>query len=227
MTLPTVIAWFYFQVLSRGDGTANPWQQATYVGGKIIQFPFPFLFVWLVTRKWPQVGPWHRKGLVPAVAFGILVLATILGFYHLVLRDGWLLEPLARAVQVKLAEFNVNDPFRFAILAAFIVFFHSLLEEYYWRWFVFGWLRKLIPLWPAIVVSSLGFMAHHVVVLNAYFPDRFLAAVVPYSLGVAAGGGVWAWLYQRYDSLLGPWMSHLIVDAALMAIGWELLKQPV
>jgi membrane protease YdiL (CAAX protease family) len=104
-----------------------------------------------------------------------------------------------------------------------VVVIHSLLEEYYWRWFVFGRLRHLLPLAPAVVLSSLAFMAHHVIVLNYYFPGHFFGLVVPLSLGVAIGGGVWALLYERTGSIYSPWLSHLIVDAAIFGIGWDLL----
>ena len=73
-------------------------------------------------------------------------------------------------------------------MALFISVFHSLLEEYYWRWFVFGRLERSLPLAAAIGISSLAFMAHHVFVLAYYFPGRFWSAAVPFSLCVAAGG---------------------------------------
>jgi membrane protease YdiL (CAAX protease family) len=33
----------------------------------------------------------------------------------------------------------------------------------------------------------------------------------------------WAWLYDRTGSLLGPWMSHLIIDAGIFWVGYELI----
>jgi membrane protease YdiL (CAAX protease family) len=113
---------------------------------------------------------------------------------------------------------------KYVALAVFYSLAHSLLEEYYWRWFVFGQLRRLLPLWPAIVVSAVGFMAHHVLVLSLYFgwwtwPTMLLSAAV------AAGGGFWAWLYDRSGSLLGPWLSHLLIDAGIFFVGFHLVRQ--
>jgi uncharacterized protein len=70
---------------------------------------------------------------------------------------------------------------------------HSLLEEYYWRWFVFGQLHRLIALWPAIMISALAFMGHHVVVLGVYLTETPRVAWI-ISAAVAIGGGFWAWL---------------------------------
>jgi membrane protease YdiL (CAAX protease family) len=123
----------------------------------------------------------------------------------------------------KLEQLGMDSPAGYVLLAAFLTVIHSLLEEYYWRWFVFGWLRRQVPLPTAIMVSSLGFMAHHVIILAVFLPGYFLSAVVPFSLCVAGGGAFWAWLYDRTGSLYAPWVSHLLVDAAIMAVGYELL----
>jgi membrane protease YdiL (CAAX protease family) len=74
----------------------------------------------------------------------------------------------------------------------------------------------------AIVLSGLAFMAHHVFILYVYMPGYFLTAVVPFSLCVAGGGVVWAWLYDRSGSLYAPWLSHAVVDAGLFVIGYDL-----
>jgi membrane protease YdiL (CAAX protease family) len=62
-----------------------------------------------------------------------------------------------------------------------------------------------------------------VIVLAVYLPDQFWIAAVPFSLAVAGGGIVWAWLYERTRSLYAPWVSHALIDAALMAIGYAML----
>jgi membrane protease YdiL (CAAX protease family) len=43
-------------------------------------------------------------------------------------------------------------------------------------------------------------------------------------LGIAIGGAAWAWVYDRSKSLYGPWLSHLIVDAAIFWIGFDLVR---
>ena len=123
-------------------------------------------------------------------------------------------------MQEKIADLGLDAGWKFAALGVFYSLVHSLLEEYYWRWFVFDQLKRLIPLWWAMVISSIGFMAHHVLVVGEFFgwgsPLTWLL-----SLAVATGGVFWAWLYHRSDSLLGPWLSHLLVDAAIFGIGYD------
>ena len=45
-----------------------------------------------------------------------------------------------------------------------------------------------------------------------------------FSLGIAVGGAVWAWIYDRTGSLVAPWISHMIVDAGIFALGYFLIK---
>ncbi len=110
----------------------------------------------------------------------------------------------------------------FMAVALFYSLCHSGLEEYYWRWFVFRHLNLRWNVAAATVVSSLGFMAHHVLVLARYFgwasPLTYLLA-----LCVATGGVIWAVLYRRFGTLLGPWLSHAFVDAAIFAIAYQMV----
>ena len=85
------------------------------------------------------------------------------------------------------------------------------------------WLRRYTPLAVAVALSALAFTAHHTILLGDYFPGRFWLLAVPLSVGVAIGGAVWAWIYERTGSLDAPWISHIVVDAALMAIGWAMI----
>jgi membrane protease YdiL (CAAX protease family) len=162
-------------------------------------------------------------GLRLGLAFGVAVGGSMLVLYFGFLRETFIGWGVADRVRAKLQEFGGATPMTFFAFAAFLCMAHSLLEEYYWRWFLFRRLRLLLPLNLAIVVSSLAFTAHHIIVLDAYLPDHFLVAVVPFSLSVTVGGAVWAWLYARTGSVYSAWLSHAFVDAAIMILGYDLV----
>jgi len=42
-------------------------------------------------------------------------------------------------------------------------------------------------------------------------------------MGVAVGGGVWAWLYGRSGNFVAVWVSHAIIDMGLFIIGYDLI----
>lgn len=226
MVLPTVTAWVYFIVLSptvAAESQPNPYLQTAYACSKVIQFGLPVAWMWFAERSALRFRKPDRQGIRIGVAFGLAAAAFALGLYYGVLRDLPLFRDTPARLRSKVAEFGLSTPAGYVALAAFIAVAHAALEEYYWRWFVFGRLRRFVPFGVAAVVAGLAFMGHHVLVLGVYFPGWFWSAVVPFSLAIAVGGMFWAWLYNRTGSLAGPWVSHVLVDCAVMAIGYDLL----
>jgi hypothetical protein len=219
---PTLAAWLYF-VAFAGQGPA---MRLVFAGSKVFQACFPVLWLGAVRRQRLRPGPASSRGLVIGLAFGLVVLAATYASYELYLKRSQYLGGAAPAIGGKLAEIGIDTPAAFLATALFISVVHSLFEEYYWRWFVFGQLRRWLGLWPAVVLSGIGFALHHVVVLAVYIgPEHFWTAVLTLSAAVALGGMFWAWLYARSGSLLGPWLGHLLVDAGLMWIGFDLCRE--
>jgi membrane protease YdiL (CAAX protease family) len=220
MALPTLLTWLYFVALATGE--ANPLQQAAYAAGKVAQFGWPVLAAWWLDRAFPRPSRPHFRGLLLGLAFGLLVAGGMFCLYFALLRGSEVLADTSRRVTDKLVELGLTSLSAYLLFGVFLSVFHSLFEEYYWRWFVFGRLRRLLPLAPALVLAALAFAAHHVLVLHIYFPGRFFSAVLPFSLCIAAGGVAWGWLYERTGSIYSCWLSHALVDLAIMVIGYDL-----
>jgi len=217
MLLPTVATLFYFVVLS-----GSPWMKGVYFGSKVVQFAFPLVWVLAVQRR--QVRPTRpdpqsiRRGMI----VGGLIVAVGLAAYFGYLKHSPLLERAPELIRAKIDDMGLTGPTMYIAFALFLSIPHSLLEEYYWRWFVFGQLRRVSPFRTALLLSSLGFMAHHVIVIHQFLQQGWLVTMF-FSLCVAFGGGLWAWLYERDRSLYGPWVSHLLVDCGIMYIGYDLI----
>ena len=128
----------------------------------------------------------------------------------------------AALIATKATALGMGNPWRFVAGAVLLSSLHALLEEYYWRWFLFGGLRRFMPLPVAVAVSSLAFTAHHVILLASFFGGLTLPTVL-FSLCVAVGGAAWAWIYHRSGSLLGPWLSHALIDAGIFVVGFDIL----
>ncbi|OAI50484.1 hypothetical protein AYO44_05665 [Planctomycetaceae bacterium SCGC AG-212-F19] len=223
MLWPTVAAVGYFVGLASEEGTAgapNAAFQACYTVSKVIQFALPVLWLGFWQGQKLRPGRPTFAGLWFGVVFGGLVAGTIIGIYFGFLRDTFLFHVMGPKLRAKLADYGAATPLRFALLGSFITLLHSLLEEYYWRWFVFGELKRVISVGAAIVSSSFAFMAHHVVVLLTYVPNVFF--VLALCLGIAVGGMVWAWMYNRWGSIWSVWLSHLLIDAAAIIVGFDI-----
>src|SRR5262245_38073294 len=211
MSFPAVMAWLYFVLFAQETGERNLALVASFAAGKVVQFGLPVLYVWWFEPARLRLLLPSRKGVRVGLIFGLTIAAAIFALYFGWLKDNPLLTGAPGKIHHKLAEFGLASPVGFLGMAIFVCIVHSLMEEYYWRWFVFDSLRKYTSLWPAIIVSSLAFMAHHVIVLAVYFPQQVWTLAVPFSLAVAVGGGVWAWIFERGRSLVAPWISHVLI----------------
>ena len=238
LILPSFVTWLYFVVLAESPSV---WQQTAYSIGKAAQFLFPLLVVgWLGIRlPWPvrqsdnrteadaTNGPetvsGHRSWWVGGMIFGLVVGGVMTAIFILGIEPSPLGEHMKREVTAKVSRFGIDQGWQFVLLGIFYSLVHSGLEEYYWRWFVFRLLNGWIRFWPAVIISAAGFMAHHVLLLATFFGwDHPLTYA--FSLAVGVGGGVWAVLYARTRSLGAPWLSHLLVDAAIFSIGYWIVR---
>jgi membrane protease YdiL (CAAX protease family) len=219
LVYPSLATLVYFILLA--DYSASV-QQTTFGVVKTIQFLWPIAWVWSIER--PRLIRPTASGMGFGVAFGLAVFAAMLALYFLLLKPSGLLDAAADEVRKKVAGFGVDSLEKYVLMAALYATSHAFLEEYYWRWFVFGQLRLPSSVGSAIVISSVGFMAHHVLVLGFYF-GWLSPATLLFSLAVAVGGAVWAWLYHTSRSLYAPWLSHMIVDAAIFAVGYDMVHR--
>jgi CAAX protease family protein len=220
---PLVMALFYFVIITP-DGDMDPALGVAFGVGKSIQFLFPIVYVWWFERERIGFAMPTWRGIPFGVCFAFFVAVGMFVLYFSFVKD----IPAVSAdtpvrIHEKIKQFHANSLAGFIRLALGISVVHSLAEEYYWRWFVFGQMRRHVTTTAAIVLSSIGFMLHHIVVLYVYFPGHFWTLAMPFSICVAIGGGFWAWLYARSGSLYGPWLSHCLIDSAIMGVGYVML----
>ncbi|MFO7907099.1 MAG: CPBP family intramembrane glutamic endopeptidase [Planctomycetota bacterium] len=223
LAYPTVLTMVYFVALADFPAFV---QQAAYAGGKVFQFGFPAVYVVCLGHGKPRWSRPSAQGVAVGLGFGIVVLVAMLLLYYCWLKSSMHAQVLQPRVVRKIKDLGLDTWGKYAATGVFYALIHSLLEEYYWRWFVFGQLRGRAGVPVSIVISSLGFMAHHVVLLATFLGWNSLLA---YGMagGVGIGGAVWAWIYARSGTLLAPWLSHAVVDAAIFWIGFDLGRDAI
>ena len=190
--------------------------QVTYGATKVFTLVYPLCFVgWkqLFTQR-PKVN-WKKASAV-GMGSGLLICGA--GVLLMLSPVGDMIRAGAGPIQEKGELLGFTE--HFLLFAVFISLFHSALEEYYWRGFVFGKLRGRVGLWTSHILAALAFAAHHLVVTWQFF-DPPLAIFLAFC--VAVGGFLWTLLYQRQGTLLGCWLSHLCVDVLLMVVGYQLI----
>jgi membrane protease YdiL (CAAX protease family) len=196
----------------------HPVAKGVYGATKLFTLVYPLCFVgWqriLIAR--PKEAWWR----IAVVGLGSGLVISLAGFLLMASPVGELVREGADAVREKAEALGFAQ--NFLLFAIFVSLFHSALEEFYWRGFVFGRLRERFGVTISHIFAGLAFAAHHLVVTWQYFPP-FLAIAL--AACVAVGGIIWTILYQRQGTLLGCWLSHLCVDVFLMFIGYQLIFQ--
>ncbi|MDA7906041.1 CPBP family intramembrane metalloprotease [bacterium] len=237
IAFPTLVTLVYFEWLE--DANAQ-FQQIAFAIGKIIQFGFPLVWVWLWYRNrlrtfspfakdtpekidTPSDHHWaskHANGI--GVVFGLLVVIAMFGIYLFLIKGTELGNQFSILVQEKVIDMGIENYWQYIAVGIFYALCHSFLEEYYWRWFVFDLLKKFVRPEFAMIISGLGFMAHHVVLLGAFF--AWSGTTYLLSICIAIGGVFWAWQYDKTDRLMAPWLSHMIVDAGIFSLGYLIVQ---
>jgi membrane protease YdiL (CAAX protease family) len=220
LLFPTLVAWVYFILLANAPAGL---QRVVYAVGKVIQFAFPVYWVWRVERR-RIIRPFSARGTGIGIATGAVVVATMFALYFLWLQPSTVFQLAGDRIRTRIASIGIDSRTSFAAVGLFYVLMHSGFEEYYWRWFVFRGLRERFGFLGSTLVSSLGFMSHHVLVLGLYF-GALSPATALFSAAVAIGGAIWAWVYEKCDSLVGPWISHALVDAGIFIVGYDIARE--
>jgi membrane protease YdiL (CAAX protease family) len=160
----------------------------------------------------------HLRSIPLGLLIGVAISAGTLGIAWLS-PLGKVVTAAAPAISEKIAGLGFAN--HFLLLALGISIVNSAMEEYYWRWFVFGNLRHVIKLPLAHLVAALAFTSHHIIVTTQFFSLGFALFTCA---GVFTGGLIWSHLYQRQKSILGTWVCHILVDLAIFAVAWKAIS---
>ncbi|NNC88910.1 MAG: CPBP family intramembrane metalloprotease [Akkermansiaceae bacterium] len=218
LVVPFFGALFYFVWFSD-----TPAGQPAYVATKLFTLVYPLFFLARtglggLTRREDRASRWPSWPLVVVTGLGSGVLIAIAGGLLMLTPLGDAVRGGAAAVSGKVEALGFKE--HFILFAVFISLIHSALEEYYWRWFLYGHLRRKVGRWAGHGIAAAGFAAHHLIVLLQYFPP-WLAIFL--TVCVALGGLIWTLVYEWQGTVLGCWLSHLGVDVFLMIIGFQMM----
>ncbi len=216
MILPFLGALVYFVFAGGGNLT-----KIAYSATKLFTFVWPVIAVIFILKqklKWPRLKESHHWKTLP---LGVLVGAGIVGLMFLLMQTslGAQVKSSATTMREAVGEFGLTQS-NYWLFAVFLSVCHSLLEEYYWRWFVFGGLHQMVSPGWAHVLAGIAFMGHHIIVLLQYFPVPLTLFLC---LMIGVGGVIWSWMYMRQGSLMGAWIAHMIVDFGALWIGYQLI----
>ena len=193
-----------------------PVGQGSFAASKVWLLAFPLLWCTLVERSRLAFPRPRAAGMTAGVVSGVVIAGAIVAGY-LALGDH-LIDP--EVVREELGKVGFDSPAFYIPLAVYWCLVNSLLEEYVWRWFVFSQCARLWSLRPAAAMAGFFFTLHHIVALQVYL-DALAVAIC--ATGVWIGGTTWSWIYGRWKNIWAAWVSHVLADIAVFAIGYVLL----
>lgn len=200
------------------------WAKVGFGVAKILLMAAPVVWLIAVEKSWPRIPPFKNllwgKGIIAAHVSGVLIFATIAIVYYV---GNSAID--TSHFRHKIVQMGLSNLWIYLVGALYWCTANSLLEEYFWRWFIYQRLREIFSSsswWAAVAIGLCGllFTAHHVVALRVYFswPITLLAC-----LGVFAGGVVWSLLYWTYNNIYACYVSHVYADVIIFYVGYELI----
>ena len=215
MVVPFAASLLYFVLFSE-----YLFARVIYGAAKAFTVVWPVIALWFIFRSsLPRVdlrAARHWKAIPLGLLTGAAIALLIWVAMHTSL--GGIVAESARTIQGKARELGIMEYFWPLVL--FLSFVNSLVEEYYWRWFLFGNLRRVLPAAPAHALAAVAFASHHVVITTQFLPFSWGLLVGAF---VGLGGLLWSVMYARQQTIAGVWVSHIIADLAIMVIGYNLL----
>jgi membrane protease YdiL (CAAX protease family) len=196
----------------------GPVGQALYGLAKLWIALLPLVWVLAVERARPSLRfrPAAQRAWGEGLAVGLALAAGLFGLWfagaaQLLDVDG---------LRAALARAGVTDGAEYLAVALWITLVNSALEEYVWRWFVGERAARLVGPRAGVPLAAACFTLHHVVVFGLQGGATF--ALIG-GAAVFGAGCLWSWLVARHGALGPAWLSHVLVDAAGLWIGWQLL----
>lgn len=175
----------------------------------------PLLLTW-VCRLMPakEIFRFRKQGFGVALGLGLGIYALILGGWA-ILRNWIDFSGIADSLTSNAGVTKEN----FLYVSLYVSFANSLLEEFFFRGFVFGNLKQNRKF--AYLFSAAAFSLYHVAMMIGWFDWWLLVLVLA---GLFVGGLIFNWLNEKQDCIYVSWLTHMFANFAINTIGFILLN---
>lgn len=156
-----------------------------------------------------------KKGIKTAFALGAGIYAVILGGYF-ILSEAIDFSNIASSLSANAGVTREN----FIFVSLYISFINSLLEEFFFRGFVFLNLKNTSGRKTAYFISALAFAVYHTAMMTGWF-NVFVFVLMLFGLFV--GGIIFNILNEKQGSIYTSWFVHMFANFAINTVGFILL----
>lgn len=156
----------------------------------------------------------RKKGMIHAILLALGVYIFILGCYFTI---GNFFD-FSKVTGALNENVGVNKE-NFVFVAIYISFINSLLEEFFFRGFVFMNLRNMANRKIAYLVSSFAFAIYHVAMMSGWF-SIWLFLLLLTALVVA--GVIFNRLNEKQGNIYTSWFVHMFANFSINTVGFIL-----
>lgn len=190
----------------------------TKVGVKFFLFAlFPTIYILWTKENFLKESIKNREKITKinlSTILGIVVFLVIIIVY-IIVKQNIDIDVLIDEFESKY-KINKNNIIFFGLYLAFI---NSLLEEFFFRGFIFLNLKKLNLKKLAYIISSTAFAIYHVANIQNWFSVGLFLFI---TVGLFIGGIIFNYLDDKQNTFLNSWFVHISADLAIVIIGFRL-----
>jgi len=159
-----------------------------------------------------------KKLFIPQKKDFILALCLGIGVYLIVMIAYFIFQNFIDFNGIKdslTSGIGVNGD-NFILVAIYISFINSLLEEFFFRGYAFIILKQEVGSKIAYIFSALLFALYHVGMTSGWFhPIIYILAM----MGLFIGGCIFSFLNERCENIYPSWLVHMFANFAINTVG--------
>jgi uncharacterized protein len=119
-----------------------------------------------------------------------------------------------------LQEKNIT-PANFILIGLYVTLGNSLLEEFFFRGFIFLNLYNMKKEKLAYLYSSMLFGLYHIGIFKAWFNIWLILLCL---VGLITVGFIFNWLNTKSNNFINSWLVHIFADSAIILIGLKMFE---
>ncbi len=190
----------------------------TKIGVKFLLFSlFPTIYILKTKDNFLKESIKNRRKtakinlsiILGIVIFLVIIIAFVLLEQHIEI--GILIDEFESKYQI--------DKSNIIFYGLYLSFINSLLEEFFFRGFIFLNLKKLNLRKLAYFISSAAFAIYHIANIQNWFSIGLFLFV---TVGLFVGGYIFNYLDDKDNTFLNSWFVHICADLAIILIGFRL-----
>ncbi len=176
---------------------------------KVLSFIIIPLFVWYYLKERPwKFGKITKESFVYGITFWVLS-AVIIYVSYFILKDQIDWQSINSSLETRWI-----TAVTFIFVFVYIMFWNSLIEEYFFRWFIFNSLLKFNK-FLAFIFSSFLFSFYHMAIFWTWFSWYLIVLAL---IGLFIGSLFFSWLFIKTKWIWWAYIFHIIVDLIIVVI---------